>query len=81
MCILDAQILGKIFVELKPSQRRNKIPESLFFEKIDGKSFYYKGYKVKDEDWITKDWNQEIELLNNEFFNIGQFLADEGVKP
>lgn len=36
---------------------------------------------VKDEDWITKDWNHEIELLNNEFFNIGQFLADEGVKP
>lgn len=45
MCILDAQILGKMFAELKPSQRRNKIPESLFFEKIDGKSFYYKGYK------------------------------------
>lgn len=36
---------------------------------------------VKDEDWITKDWNQEIELLDNEFFNIGQFLAEEGVKP
>jgi Uma2 family endonuclease len=36
---------------------------------------------VKDEDWITKDWNQEIELLNNEFFNIGQFLTEEGVKP
>ena len=36
---------------------------------------------VKDQDWITKDWNQEIELLDNEFFNIGQFLADEGIKP
>lgn len=202
-----------MFAETKPSQRRNKIPERLFFEKIDGKSFYYKGYKevlrkkrevedvrsinglqafiisyllrifhlniktekysflsnrvgvfiddnsiiscdifvfghtqqflskiatsyyldiapkiaieidirvdlsdekdfgyvftkthklldfgvekvfwiftkhqkvmiaVKDEDWITKDWNQEIELLDNEFFNIGQFLADEGIKP
>ncbi len=36
---------------------------------------------VKDQDWITKDWNQEIELLDNEVFNIGQFLTDEGVKP
>lgn len=36
---------------------------------------------VKDQDWFTKDWNQEIELVDNEFFNIGQFLADEGVKP
>lgn len=35
----------------------------------------------KDQDWLTKDWNQEIELVENEFFNIGQFLNDEGVKP
>lgn len=36
---------------------------------------------TKDQDWLTKDWNQEIELVENEFFNIGQFLNDEGVKP
>jgi len=36
---------------------------------------------IKDQDWLTKDWNQEIELVENEFFNIGQFLNDEGVKP
>lgn len=35
---------------------------------------------MKNQDWLTKDWNQRIELLNNEFFNIGQFLADEGIK-
>ncbi len=34
---------------------------------------------TKDQDWLTKNWNQEIELLDGEFFNIGQFLADEGV--
>lgn len=35
---------------------------------------------VKDQDWITKDWNQEIELLDSVFFNIGQFLEARGVK-
>ena len=34
---------------------------------------------TKDQDWLTKNWNQEIELLDREYFNIGQFLADEGV--
>ena len=34
---------------------------------------------TKDQDWLTKNWNQEIELLDDEYFNIGQFLADEGV--
>jgi Uma2 family endonuclease len=34
---------------------------------------------TKDQDWLTKNWNQEIELLDGEYFNIGQFLADEGV--
>lgn len=35
---------------------------------------------TKDQDWLTKNWNQEIELLDGEYFNIGQFLADEGVE-
>lgn len=35
---------------------------------------------TKDQDWLTKNWNQEIELLNGEYFNIGKFLADEGVE-
>ena len=34
----------------------------------------------KDTDWLTKDWNQDIELLDGHFFNIGQYLNDEGVK-
>ena len=34
---------------------------------------------TKDQDWLTKNWNQEIELLDGEYFNIGQFLADEVV--
>lgn len=34
---------------------------------------------TKDQDWLTKNWNQEIELLDGEYFNIGKFLADEGV--
>ena len=35
---------------------------------------------TKDQDWLTKNWNQEIELLDDEYFNIGKFLADEGVE-
>ena len=34
---------------------------------------------TKDQDWLTKNWNQEIELLDGEYFNIGKFLADEGI--
>ncbi len=34
-----------MFTEIKSPQKRNKILENLLFEKIDGKSFYYKGYK------------------------------------
>jgi len=34
---------------------------------------------TKDQDWLTKNWSQEIELLDGEYFNIGKFLADEGV--
>jgi len=34
----------------------------------------------KDTDWLTKDWNQDIELLDGHLFNIGKYLEDEGVK-
>lgn len=34
----------------------------------------------QNKDWLTKDWNQEIELLDGYFFNIGQYLKEEGVK-
>jgi Uma2 family endonuclease len=34
---------------------------------------------TKDQDWLTKNWNQEIELLDGKYFNIGKFLADEGI--
>lgn len=34
----------------------------------------------QNHDWLTKDWNQDIELLDGHFFNIGQYLKDEGVK-
>lgn len=34
---------------------------------------------TKDQDWLTKNWNQGIELLDGEYFNIGKFLTDEGV--
>ena len=33
-----------------------------------------------NQDWLTKDWNQDIELLDGHFFNIGQYLKEEGVK-
>ena len=31
------------------------------------------------QDWLTKDWNQDIELLDGKFFNIGKYLAEEGI--
>lgn len=34
---------------------------------------------TKDQDWLTKNWHQEIELLDGKYFNIGKFLIDEGV--
>ena len=34
----------------------------------------------KDTDWLTKDWNQDIKLLDGHLFNIGKYLEDEGVK-
>ncbi|MPR34670.1 Uma2 family endonuclease [Cytophagaceae bacterium SJW1-29] len=32
------------------------------------------------KDWLTKDWNQDIELLDAKFFNIGKYLAEEGIE-
>ncbi|WP_373513233.1 Uma2 family endonuclease [Persicitalea sp.] len=32
------------------------------------------------QDWLTKDWNQDIELLDAKYFNVGKFLAEEGVE-
>jgi hypothetical protein len=31
--------------------------------------------------WTIHDWNEDLELLDNIRFNIGQYLLDEGVNP
>ena len=31
--------------------------------------------------WLTMDWSREIELLDGQFFNIGAYLAQEGIDP
>ena len=31
--------------------------------------------------WLTMDWNREIELLDGQVFNIGAYLAQEGIDP
>ncbi|MRS65597.1 Uma2 family endonuclease [Larkinella terrae] len=30
--------------------------------------------------WLTMDWNRELELLDGQSFNIGRYLAEEGIK-
>lgn len=35
---------------------------------------------TKDEDWIVRDWNKDIELLDSHLFNIGEYLKNEGVE-
>ena len=35
---------------------------------------------VKGQDWITRDWNKDVELLDNQTFNIGKYLKEEGVE-
>ena len=35
---------------------------------------------VKDEDWITRDWSKEVELIDGQVFNIGKYLQEEGVE-
>jgi len=32
------------------------------------------------KDWLIKGWNQEIELLDGKFFNVGAYLAEEGIE-
>ena len=34
---------------------------------------------TKDEDWIVRDWNKDIELIDGQLFNIGEYLKNEGV--
>jgi len=31
------------------------------------------------KDWLTMDWHRDIELLDGQRFNIGAYLAEEGV--
>lgn len=31
--------------------------------------------------WLTMDWSREIEFLDGQFFNIGAYLAQEGIDP
>lgn len=33
------------------------------------------------EAWLTMDWHRDLELLDGQFFNVGQYLADEGIDP
>lgn len=36
----------------------------------------------KGQDWhIVVDWNKEIELIDGLFFNIGNYLSEEGIQP
>jgi Uma2 family endonuclease len=34
---------------------------------------------VPEQDWLTRDWNQDVELLDAKFFNIAGYLESEGV--
>lgn len=31
------------------------------------------------EAWLTMDWHRDLELLDGQLFNVGQYLADEGI--
>lgn len=31
-------------------------------------------------DWLIIDWNKDIELLDGQYFNIGAYLASEGIQ-
>ncbi len=33
----------------------------------------------KDGKWEMKDWNKNVELLENQFFNIGKYIEEEGI--
>lgn len=34
----------------------------------------------KDQDWRIVDWNKDIEIMNGHTFNIGNYLAKEGIQ-
>lgn len=31
--------------------------------------------------WLTMDWHRDLELLDNQLFNIGAYLLQEGIDP
>jgi Uma2 family endonuclease len=35
---------------------------------------------TKNEDWIVRDWNKDVELIDGQVFNIGEYLKNEGVE-
>lgn len=35
---------------------------------------------TKDEDWIVRDWNKDIELIDGQILNIGEYLKNEGIE-
>jgi Uma2 family endonuclease len=35
---------------------------------------------LPNEDWLMIDWNKDIEILNGITFNIGQYLAKNGIE-
>jgi hypothetical protein len=35
---------------------------------------------TKNEDWIVRDWNKDVELIDGHLFNIGEYLKNEGVE-
>lgn len=35
---------------------------------------------AEGESWLIEDWNKNLELIEGIEFNIGQYLAEEGVR-
>ncbi|WP_080054736.1 hypothetical protein [Spirosoma aerolatum] len=31
------------------------------------------------DSWLTMDWHRDLELLDRQLLNIGQYLSDEGI--
>jgi len=32
------------------------------------------------EDWVIKDWNKDVEIMNGNIFNIANYLQEKGIK-
>jgi len=47
--------------------------KALTYEKANGKPVYYK-------DWITKDWNSDVEVLEGVKLNLEKLLKEEGIE-